>query len=81
MVESSMVRSSSAILTNKRHLDIVERAKKSVVLARESLNYGMQNEVIIPDIKNSLDILGELTGETTSLDIINNIFANFCIGK
>ncbi|PID28888.1 MAG: tRNA uridine-5-carboxymethylaminomethyl(34) synthesis GTPase MnmE [Candidatus Cloacimonadota bacterium] len=81
IVEKNMIKPRSAILTNKRHLDIVKRARQSIELARESLTFGMNNEVIIPDIKMGLDILGELTGETTSLDIINNIFANFCIGK
>ena len=38
-------------------------------------------EIIAVDIRLALDHLGEITGETTSEDVLNHIFANFCIGK
>ncbi|MBN1970953.1 MAG: tRNA uridine-5-carboxymethylaminomethyl(34) synthesis GTPase MnmE [Candidatus Delongbacteria bacterium] len=80
-IEKDYIQSGSAFLTSKRHEEIVIRAISSVKRAKDTLYQGYSNEVIIPELRDALDILGELTGETTSLDIINNIFANFCIGK
>ncbi len=41
----------------------------------------MENEVISIEIRTAIKTLGEITGETYSEDILNNIFSNFCIGK
>lgn len=71
----------SSHITNKRHYNLLKDVKLSVERARESLNMGQAPEMIILDLRDALDKLGEITGETTSLDIINNIFKNFCIGK
>jgi len=38
-------------------------------------------EIISVDLRLALDKLGEITGETTSEEILNHIFQNFCIGK
>jgi len=40
-----------------------------------------EEETLAIDIKNSIDSLGTITGETASLDILDSIFNNFCIGK
>jgi len=45
------------------------------------LEHGLEDEMLAIDIKNSIDSLGTITGETASLDILDNIFNNFCIGK
>lgn len=71
----------SSHITNLRHYNILRETYSNLELARESLVDGQNNEVIILDVRNALDRLGEITGETTGLDIINNIFGSFCIGK
>jgi len=71
----------SSVITNLRHFNILRDTKKSLILAQESLLSGQNNEVVILDVRDGLDKLGELTGKTTSLDVINNIFMSFCIGK
>ena len=71
----------SSVITNLRHFNILRDTKKSLILAQESLLSGQNNEVVILDVRDGLDKLGELTGKSTSLDVINNIFMSFCIGK
>ena len=71
----------SSHITNLRHYNILRETYNNLELARESLLEEQNNEVIILDVRNALDHLGEITGETTGLDIINNIFGSFCIGK
>ncbi len=71
----------SSALTNMRHYQALVAAYESLLVAKESLINGADNAVIVMDIKNALGAMGEIVGETTDLDIINNIFKNFCIGK
>ncbi len=71
----------SSILPNLRH----KRALEQTVLSLEAVETGLANqveaEILAIDIKNSIDSLGTITGETASLDILDTIFNNFCIGK
>ena len=68
-------------ISNLRHLNILKDTSAKLEQAKVSINESQTNEVVILDLRQALDSLGELTGETTSLDIINNIFSKFCIGK
>ena len=68
-------------ISNLRHLNILKETSVQLEQAKVSIRESQTNEVVILDLRQALDTLGELTGETTSLDIINNIFGNFCIGK
>ena len=45
--------------------------------AQERLPY----DCIVIDVRNAIDLLGEITGDTVQDEIINEIFARFCIGK
>lgn len=68
-------------VTNSRHYYALEKARKSLQLARESLKSGASGEFISVDLRAALDALGEITGAVTTDNILNEIFANFCIGK
>lgn len=72
---------SSAVVTNSRHRDALARAKGSLELARETLLDGKSGEFVALDLRSGLNALGEITGEITNEDILNNIFSKFCIGK
>lgn len=68
-------------ITNARHHDILTRASRSLTLAMESLEGGKTGEFLAVDIRDSLNALGELTGEITTDDIMDSVFSRFCIGK
>jgi len=70
-----------AYITNLRHFQALENCRQSLLHAREALIMGLNNTVIISEIRQALTAIGIVTGETTSLDIINHIFGSFCIGK
>ncbi len=72
---------SSATVTSARHFDALRRGEQSLSLALRSLESGESNEFIAVDLRNALDCLGEITGEVTTEEILNNIFSKFCIGK
>ena len=71
----------SGILTNTRQITAVTKAAQSVSKALESIKNGMGYEFTAFDLKEASTALEEIIGRVTSDDILNNIFANFCIGK
>ena len=69
------------ILTNIRHKVCLENTVSSLQNAVNTIQEGMSGEYIAIDLRNALSHLGEITGEVTNEDILNNIFSKFCIGK
>ena len=71
----------STMINNVRHIELLKQSRDSLrdamemTLAREALDF------IEVDVRNAYDLLGEITGETVSDDIINEVFARFCLGK
>lgn len=75
------ISSGDIILTNLRHRHCLENVVISLNNAVKTINEGMSGEFISVDLRNALKDLGEITGEVTNDEILNNIFRNFCIGK
>ncbi len=71
----------SAIVTNLRHFDALQKAKNHLDNAKASISNKMSGEFIAVDLRNAESSLGEIIGKVTTDDILNNIFAKFCIGK
>lgn len=72
--------SSSVIITNERHKNALERALESIKNAIETIDENTLDLVAV-DIKDAYFEIGEITGNTTSEDIIDQIFDKFCLGK
>jgi len=73
--------SKNIILTNLRHKICLESVVSSMEESLKSIDCGLSGEFISVDLRNALKFLGEITGEVTNEDILNNIFLKFCIGK
>jgi tRNA modification GTPase len=73
--------SSDIILTNLRHKVCLENVVASLNNSVRTIDEKMSGEFISVDFRNAMKNLGEITGEVTNDEILNNIFANFCIGK
>lgn len=71
----------SAVVSNLRHYQCLKKAKESLGNAEDSINSGLTGEFISIDLRNAGNSLGEIIGQVTSDDILNNIFMKFCIGK
>ena len=69
------------LITNIRHKNIISKAIENVKKANEALNMNMPIDIITIYIKDVLEDLGEITGEVVTEDVINEIFAKFCLGK
>lgn len=82
ITETSLkLQSEEIILTNFRHKVCLENVVQSLNSAIDSINNNMSGEFISLDLRNAINHLGEITGEVTNEEILNNIFQNFCIGK
>jgi tRNA modification GTPase len=71
----------AAIISTVRHYNALKKAKQSLEEGINSINAGMSGEYISVDLRNAEKALGEIIGEVTTDDILNNIFEKFCIGK
>jgi tRNA modification GTPase len=70
-----------AIITNERHYSALEQALAALQRAKRDLTAGFTEEVALANLHQALRSLGVITGETLIIDIINQIFSTFCIGK
>ncbi len=71
----------SAVVTSRRHQASLLNAKDGLIGAIDSLKKKASNEFVAVDLRTALDALGEIIGEVTTEDILNDIFSKFCIGK
>lgn len=70
----------SAYIVEERHYLALERCAEALNSAAESAG-ALTLDLIAVDLKDAWDALGEITGETASEEIINTVFAKFCVGK
>lgn len=68
-------------ITNIRHKEALIRTKESLDFAIDTLRNVSAIDLASIDLKNSYYSLGEITGDSTSEDIIHKIFEKFCLGK
>lgn len=64
-----------------RHRDEARRASTDLARAEEALRTGAPLELIASDLAGAADALGAITGVVTSEDVLDRVFAEFCIGK
>ena len=81
VIGGDFVLGDSPIITNVRHDDALRRSQASLSHAIESLDAKMPAEFISVDLRSSLDAIGEIVGKTTTEDLLDRIFSQFCIGK
>ena len=75
------VEDGSLLITNARHYDLLCSTQRELEAARAALREGQSEELVLAPLHNALRFLGQITGETTTEDILSEIFATFCIGK
>ncbi|MCQ2373348.1 MAG: tRNA uridine-5-carboxymethylaminomethyl(34) synthesis GTPase MnmE [Phascolarctobacterium sp.] len=68
-------------IQNARQENLLRQAKTSLEDALEAVENTLPYDCIVIDVRNAIDLLGEITGDTVKDEIINEIFARFCVGK
>ena len=80
-VVGNQVSMDSAIISNLRHYDALQKAQESLEAVIQGLENVVTTDFIAMDIRHALAYLGEITGEISTEDLLDNIFSRFCIGK
>ncbi len=70
-----------SVIPNLRHTRALTDAATFFANAVQALKKNVPTEILAVELKSGLDALGEIIGETTSEDILDSIFSQFCLGK
>ena len=81
IISGTSVKSGEPVIDSLRQKELLEKCLGSFINFRGGIKRGDPLDVIAVDLQESVHSLGEITGEVTSQDILNNIFSNFCVGK
>ena len=69
------------MITNARQHELLRQAADEIDSAQSLLEQRVSEELVLVPLHNSLMCLGQITGETTTEDILTQVFSTFCIGK
>ena len=72
---------SGFLVTDARHFDLLVRSKDEIASSLALFDQKTSEEIVLIGLHNALRYLGQITGETTTEDMLTRIFATFCIGK
>jgi len=73
--------SDTTLLTNARHFDIMIKIADEIIPIENGLSQKLPTDLLVVHINSILNLLGEITGEITSDEILEAVFSKFCIGK
>jgi tRNA modification GTPase len=73
--------SAGFLVTDARHHDLLNRASAEIDQSLAALDAKASEEITLIGLHNALRYLGQITGETTTEDMLTRIFSTFCIGK
>jgi tRNA modification GTPase len=80
-VRENKVSGGQTIVTNSRHYQGLLRTNQALEKVKSSIADQVTGDFLALDIREALHHLGEITGEITTDDLLDNIFSKFCIGK
>lgn len=75
------IESAGFLVSDARHHDLLLRSGSEIEKSLDLLEQRMSEEIVLIGLHNSLRYLGQITGETTTEDMLTRIFSTFCIGK
>ncbi|HSH93454.1 MAG TPA: tRNA uridine-5-carboxymethylaminomethyl(34) synthesis GTPase MnmE [Roseimicrobium sp.] len=69
------------VMINARHQEALQRGRQALDGARSSLTGGMTLELAAMELRVAVNAVGEVVGKTTTEDLLDRIFSEFCLGK
>ena len=82
LVQGGSVQAShEAMLSNVRHITLMEQAKVSLDQSILAIDSGMPIDLIVTDIRAAWELLGDITGESLRESMVDELFKRFCLGK
>ena len=80
-VNLAQINTDDVLVSNIRHLESLQKTSEALARVLENMDGQVTSDFLSMDIKQALYYLGEITGEVTTDDLLENIFSKFCIGK
>jgi tRNA modification GTPase len=81
LVTEGKVNQESTIVSNARHYEALQKSYQSLDDVLKGMASNVTSDFIAMDIRQALHYLGEIVGEVSTDDLLENIFSKFCIGK
>jgi tRNA modification GTPase len=81
LFDSRTSNSTDTIVTNARHAQALKNAGQALFNISRGIDEAIASDLLALDIRYALEELGNITGEVTNEDLLENIFSKFCIGK
>jgi len=69
------------VMINSRHQDALRRAREATLRTIEAFRTDLTLELVALDLRIAVNAVGEIVGKTTTEDLLDSIFSQFCIGK
>ncbi|WP_277302139.1 tRNA uridine-5-carboxymethylaminomethyl(34) synthesis GTPase MnmE [Veillonella caviae] len=70
-----------AMISNVRHISLMEQAKGQIEQAIISIDAGMPVDFIATDLRSAWELLGDITGDSIRESMVDELFSRFCLGK
>lgn len=81
LFDTRTVDATDTIVTNARHANSLKNAATALKNVSRALDENIAGDLLALDIRYALEELGNITGDVTHEDLLENIFTRFCIGK
>lgn len=81
IANGSVRREEDVLVTNVRHAGLIRNALEELSEAADMVRRGQAIDFIEVNVKAAFDYLGEITGDTASDEVIEEVFSRFCLGK
>ncbi|MDD2553685.1 MAG: tRNA uridine-5-carboxymethylaminomethyl(34) synthesis GTPase MnmE [Desulfotomaculaceae bacterium] len=81
VMEGQIANSDNILISSVRHKHALEKAAAHLADAQAGIESSVPIDIIAIDIRAAWEALGEITGSTVTEDLLDRIFADFCIGK
>jgi tRNA modification GTPase len=69
------------VMINSRHQDALRRGREGLERTMAALRAGEPIDLAASDLRLAVNAIGEVVGKTTTEDILDSIFSQFCLGK
>jgi tRNA modification GTPase len=69
------------VMINSRHQDALHRARQAAERSIAAIEADLSLELVALDLHIAVNAVGEIIGKTTTEDLLDSIFSQFCIGK
>jgi tRNA modification GTPase len=69
------------VMINSRHEDALRRGREAAARALAALRAHLGLELAALDLRLAAQAVGEIVGKTTTEDLLDSIFSQFCLGK